>query len=361
MNENNLERWEHGSDFSWEFYQNKDINKNQLFDKSLILGTGRCALKLLISWGKSQKNWNRIWVPTYFCSEVIESIVSTGLRTEFYLDDPNNIFNLDEIDFRIGDVILINNLFGYRSQPLYDSLPRNFIQIIEDHSHDPWSDWSLNSEADWCFASLRKSLPISDGAILWSPQGHLLPSQPQLTSIHYLASLEKYIGMLLKSNYLTGLSVDKEHFREFLINGEKQIGSSEISGITNFSKNQMYKIPINLIREKKNRNYNVLYNQIQSIELFQVLEPTRSHNSIPFSVILYFNSSRNRDFFYNSLIKNGIYPAILWPMKKGQINHYTSANIDFSSKMLSIHCDYRYTDADMNRVAQNIFDIAERK
>ncbi len=360
MNADNLERWEHGSDFSCEYFQDKDIIKNQLFDKSLILGTGRCALKLLILWGISQNNWNRIWIPTYFCPEVIESIVSTGLRTEFYFDNPINVFNLDEIDYKIGDVILVNNLFGYRTQPLYDSLPRNCIQIIEDHSHDPWSDWSLNSEADWCFASLRKSLPISDGAILWSPQGHQLPAQPQISSNHYLASLEKYVGMLLKKNYENGMSVDKELYREFLINGEKRIGTSESSGITDFSRNQMYKIPISLIREKKIRNYTVLHNKIRSLEVFQLLEPSRSHNSCPFSVILYFNSSRNRDIFCNSLVKQKIYPAILWPILKGLINHFSSANINFINKMLSLHCDYRYTDEDMNRVAQNIINIAER-
>ncbi len=355
----NLERWEQGSDFSWDYFLEKDITTNQLFEKSLILGSGRCAVKLLISWGTNTHNWNRFWIPTYFCPEVTESIVSTGIRTEFYFDDPVNTFNINAIDFMTGDVILVNNLFGYRSKPLYHSIPRNDIQIIEDHSHDPWSDWSLNSEADWCFSSLRKSLPISDGAILWSPQGHQLPEQPKITSNHYFASLEKYVGMLLKTYYLKGMPVDKELYRGFLINGEKQIGASESSGITEFSKNQMYKIPIGLIREKKKHNFDVLHKQLERLGVFQLLEPSRSQNSVPYSVILYFKSSRYREFFFTSLIKKRIYPAILWPESKGQIHHFTAANIDFINKMISIHCDYRYTDEDMNRVAKNIIEIAE--
>jgi len=354
------ERWEIGSDFHWDFKNYSETIKDQLIAKSQLLGTGRYALKLIIDWGRRKYNWKRIWLPSYFCPEVIDSIITTGIKTEFYYDDPINGFNIYENNYEIGDVILVNNLFGLRSQPLYNSLKRSYIQIIEDHSHDPWSDWSLNSEADWCFASLRKSLPISDGAILWSPKGHQMPPWPQLSSNHYQASLEKFIGMVLKTNYLQGMSVDKEYYRDFLINGERRIGTSESSDITDFSKKQLSKIPIDFIREKKNQNRAILINQIRNLKIFQILESSQSPNSCPFSVILYFNTTRIKEFFFNSLLENKIYPAILWPIKEGLSKQIPSSNIDFSNKMFSLHCDYRYNAEDMSRISENIIRISKK-
>lgn len=351
--------WECGSDFH-TYFNFEDGNTIDAEKEKMFLGTGRYALRLIIDWGRSNYGWKRIFLPSYFCPDVIESVLSTGIITEFYYDDPVLGNNFQEGNYKSGDVILINNLFGYRSQPDYSSLPQNQIQIIEDHSHDPWSAWSINSRADWCFASLRKSFPVSDGAILWSPKSHQLPPYPKVTIDHYYTSLEKYTGMLLKAIYLLNMPVDKELFRSFIIKGEKQLGTTDISDITEFSKKQIFKIPVNLIRQRKNQNRLSLSKQIKNLNSFQILEPAQSENSCPFSVILCFNSARIRKIFLDSLTQNRIYPAILWPVKRELINDLPSSNSDFSEKMLSIHCDFRYSNQDMNRVGETIIKISDK-
>jgi hypothetical protein len=40
--------------------------------------------------------------------------------------------------------------------------------LVEDHSHDPFSPWAVGSSADYAFCSLRKTLPVPDGGLLWS-------------------------------------------------------------------------------------------------------------------------------------------------------------------------------------------------
>jgi len=354
MNILNSERWESGSDFHWYNDFDKENATNSFYNNNILLGTGRYALRLIIEWGRIKYNWRRIWIPSYFCPDVIESVLLTGIDTEFYYDDPIYGCNIYEAKYINGDVILVNNLFGYRSQPNYDSLPRSNIQIIEDHSHDPWSDWSINSSADWCFASLRKSIPVSDGAILWSPVRHQLPPQPQTITNHYQASLEKYVGMLLKAIYLQGDPVEKEYYRGFLTRGEKQLGISKISGITNFSRQQLFKIPIDFIRQRKNQNRDILIAKINNLKTFQILQPDQTPNCCPFSVILYFNTTRIRKIFFDSFVGNKIYPAILWPVKEELNNNLPASNINFSEKMLSLHCDFRYSSEDMNRIAEII-------
>jgi hypothetical protein len=68
------------------------------------------------------------------------------------------------------------NYFGLRTPPDLE-LPEG-VEVLEDHSHDPVSAWAEQSSADFCLASLRKTLPINDGGALWSPVGHRLPPAP---------------------------------------------------------------------------------------------------------------------------------------------------------------------------------------
>ena len=106
--------------------------------------------------------WKRLFVPEYFCYKVIGAIRTTGIELVFYPDyplaDDETIIN-HRSNFVEGDVILRMNYFGLRSRRDNSNLN---VTVIEDHSHDLFSEWALNSNADWCIASLRKSLPIPD-------------------------------------------------------------------------------------------------------------------------------------------------------------------------------------------------------
>ncbi len=79
---------------------------------------------------------------------------------------------------RAGDAILAVDYFGARHGAAWRAFQagRQDTLLIEDHSHDPQSTWATSSTADYAFASLRKTMPISDGAILWSPRGRALPA-----------------------------------------------------------------------------------------------------------------------------------------------------------------------------------------
>jgi hypothetical protein len=69
------------------------------------------------------------------------------------------------------DVVLAVNYFGIRSgEPWRRWHEKRSCFLLEDHSHDPVSGWALHSRADYAFSSLRKRMPVPDGAILWSPK-----------------------------------------------------------------------------------------------------------------------------------------------------------------------------------------------
>jgi hypothetical protein len=67
-------------------------------------------------------------------------------------------------------------------------------------------------------------------------------------------------------------------------------------------------------------------------------------------VVLVFDDPAVRDRCRTSLIPERIYPAVLWPLEAPVIPLPEDAVL-LSRRILSLHCDFRYTAEDMLRVA----------
>ena len=161
---------EFGSDFHYiDSFHKEGKRLCDYYTSANYYADGRQALIHLY---KSQ-GWERLWIPEYFCYDVIQSLKDAGLNLVFYTDLPDNSNDCDTLFaiqkkglFRHTDAVLRVNYFGMRSYRCTSELP---VAVVEDHTHDLLGDWSCKSTADWCVASLRKTLPIPEGGILWSP------------------------------------------------------------------------------------------------------------------------------------------------------------------------------------------------
>ncbi|HET9953251.1 MAG TPA: hypothetical protein VFQ61_02040, partial [Polyangiaceae bacterium] len=140
--------------------------------------SGRDALVALLQWAKPTLSLNRLWCPSYLCQPMLHAAKAADLSLVAYPDSPlSSRAETSRLELRSGDMVLAVGYFGLRG-PALRLPPRRSasIYVLEDHSHDPWSNWAAASKADFCFASLRKTLPIPDGAVLWSPRGWVGPS-----------------------------------------------------------------------------------------------------------------------------------------------------------------------------------------
>ena len=146
---------------------------------AVYYATGRHALIDLYR----QMGWKRLWVPEYFCYEVLGSVLREGVNVAFYTDYPT--FDEDEVvrdlPFEEGDALFRVNYFGLRSMRSNRVIK---VPVVEDHTHDLIGAWACSSDADWCIASLRKTLPLAEGGMLWSPQGYRLKNKPAESSLH---------------------------------------------------------------------------------------------------------------------------------------------------------------------------------
>lgn len=281
-----------------------------------------------------QNGWKCLWVPDYFCYEVLSSLKTNGLKLKFYSDfplakDENTILSLP---FEEGDALLRVNYFGLRSRRCNDGVP---VPVIEDHTHDLIGEWATKSEADWCIASLRKTMPIAEGGILWSPKGLELPLRPELTPGNESLASKRWSAMMNKSLYLEDRINDKSEFRAAMVLTEEKFDEMEISAIDNETKDYLFGFDISQWYELKKTNWNILHEAFSGS--MTILEP-EGLDCNPFSLTILLDSEAERNDFREYLINQSVYPAILWNVP----NNKTPEVLDFSRRMLSLHCDGRY-------------------
>ena len=291
------------------------------------------------------QGWERIWIPEYFCYDVISSLKEAGLNIVFYADHPGYGGDSQALEtiqkngyFKPTDAILRVNYFGTRADRSPEKL--SVAAVVEDHTHDLIGGWAMNSHADWCIASLRKTLPIPEGGILWSPVGLKLPEPPAKSDENERVAATRWEAMKLKAHYLAGENVEKASFRAGYVDTEPFFDTAPVCALDEGSKEYLRSFDIQDWYKRKRENWEIL-RDIKK-EGVRVLG-FENYGCYPFSLVLVFDFQTDRDKVRKALIENQIYPAILWNVPaptEGEI-------FKFSRGMLSIHCDARYTREDI--------------
>ena len=321
---------EFGSDFHYIPPIGGGNTLRDFFPSANYYADGRQAL---IDLYRSQ-GWQRLWVPEYFCYDVIASLKEAGLELAFYTDYPGNYDNDNLNDnFRAGDALLRVNYFGMRG---YRRTEKLMVPVVEDHTHDLIGDWAMKSTADWCVASLRKSLPVPEGGMLWSPMGLPLPKAPTVSDENEKIAAIRWEAMRLKACYLNGENVKKAAFRSGFVDTEEYFDRAEVCALDAESQKFLQLFDIRDWYKRKWDNWELL--QDIKKDGVRVLRP-ENRGCYPFSLILVFELEDERNRVRKALIERQVYPAILWsvpPSYYGEISQ-------MSGGMLSIHCDARYT------------------
>ena len=336
---------EFGSDFHFiNCSQDTNNNLQGFYPHANYYADGRQALIHLYH----SQGWQRLWVPEYFCYDVIASLKEAGMSIMFYQDWPDNHDDGNTLEniqrnghFRHTDAVLRVNYFGMRSRRRAEHL--SVAAVVEDHTHDLIGDWVVHSTADWCIASLRKTLPLPEGGMLWSPKGLPLPEAPERSAQNEEIADIRWKAMKLKAGYLAGEEIEKAAFREGLVNTEEYFDHAPVCSLDNASLAYLESFNVQEWYGRKRDNWNVLQ-EIRK-DGVHILRP-ESLGGYPFSLILLFDSIEERDRVRKALIEHQVYPAILWNIPAptdGEIFH-------FSRSMLSVHCDGRYSSDDIQQM-----------
>jgi len=321
-------------------------NLVQLSSTFTFYYSGRNAFLAVLNDIENKTTINKIWLPSYYCDTVINLINKNFKNVTYYDIDPFNFENeIDVTEFaNKEDIVILNNFWGLSTFKEYSNSKEKPI-IIEDHTHGWLSNQSLNSNANYCICSLRKTYPIPLGAIAWMPikNSKQTPYKKEIDTAINKAYLNFYTSMKLKRAFIKVKKNTKDEYLNLLNNGESIL-----------CKSNSYIKPNNELLDQINKyltcnpnlvkvnNFNQIINSIGKTTKFKIL---KREGFTPFGLLLLFKNEKLFISFKNWLISNNIYPAHLWPNTK------TESEWKY---LLNLHIDFRYNKEDISYLVEKI-------
>ena len=149
-----------------------------------------------------------------------------------------------------------------------------------------------------------------------------------------------------KAEYITGGREDKDYLKVF-DQAEELLESVSISPADERDMELAKKFDVKAIKTKRRANAEVLRRAFPDWLIFPTLAPTDIPMFVPVLV-----PDGKRDALRRYLIQNEIYCPIHWPVSEYHKLDERTAHI--YQNELSLVCDQRYTEEDMNRMVDMI-------
>ncbi|HEV2608919.1 MAG TPA: aminotransferase class I/II-fold pyridoxal phosphate-dependent enzyme [Noviherbaspirillum sp.] len=159
------------------FDRRKDKGIRSVLDagQAQLVTSGRVAIALALQQMNIQKG-DKVLVPAFHCSSMIEPVVWLGGKPTFYRINPDTSVNLDDIRSKIDGrtkVLMATNYFGFPQDlpKLRSFCDKHGIFLLEDCAHSFMGEIHgkpLGSYGDYAIASTMKFFPIYEGGCLVS-------------------------------------------------------------------------------------------------------------------------------------------------------------------------------------------------
>jgi hypothetical protein len=346
-----------------------------LYENYSFFRDGRQAIKAVLQNSGEIKD-RLCYLPSYLCDSIIQPFTEMNLNVNLFgHEDPlKPILDMDISN----SVILIIDYFGTESvsnKEIRELLDKDNIVIMDvTQSILDNNRFSVTHDCYYLVASLRKIFPIPDGGIVYHTNEKFAASD--IFPIDYESKLE---AMVLRYFYLNGIAVDNVpvhddqkldsvfeawytkkpegfkkrleavkrhylalHYEYELKKFQNQIIPQNIPAISLYI---LHNVSYPNIINKRAENLKFVYKNIIHKDLFVFnFEDIKS----PFLLPLKFKSEEERDFVKNSLIKDDIYPPIVWDIEEYVPSEYIYER-EFSKRMLTIPIDQRYTPYELSK------------
>jgi len=357
--------WEHGSDQPLvavdELLPAGGGTAMPWAPEGLSTSTGRDAVTLLLQFGRAELGWRRVWLPSYYCQSVVRSIVATGLDVAVYPSRPGLAdHGLVSLPAGPGDVLVTLGHFGLCRTPVPPPDVRASVVLVEDHSHDPWSPGAVESGADYCFASLRKTLPLPDGAVLWSPLRRPIPPPPARTAERMTASLQRLQAMAVKAAYLAGCGGGKQTYRALFASAEVWSRGGAPSAAAPYTTELLGRLPIQSWRRRRQENHASFLAALAALPgdgQVRALDSDAT-GTAPCLCVAVMASGARRDTVRAGLADRGVYAATHWSLDEPAVAGLSQADRDLSARIITLQCDARYDGDDMRAAARLLNEAA---
>lgn len=327
----------------------KEITWLPSVEDSSFTFSGRNAIDVAVRDILEERTINRVLVPSYCCVSMLQSFMDRGLKVEFYDVEYKSgafAYKLPAVDAQ--SVVLIMSYFGLRTEEAHRQiakLKRSGAVIVEDITHSLLSKEPASANSDYLVIALRKWFGIPTGGWIGKKKGRIA-EKPNADS--NCAVEEKIAGMKEKYDYLTGKIDNKENF--LLVNAKFDndlIHVDRMLKIDDMSMSIVAGIDIEKVIERRRKNVEALYMGLQELDGMVLTLPAVDLISDTPLFLPIFMKTDDRDALRKYLIGKGIYCPIHWPEVMG-------AGVGIRANELSLICDQRYNEGDMQAIVNAI-------
>ena len=316
----------------------------QIFDNNIQWYiSGRSALQAIIKdlrWAKT------VSMPAWCCDSMVKPFVDAGMKIKFYPVYPDHGLK-QEIDVD-ADVLFLMDYFGYTEERVNDH-----PCIIRDVTH---SFFSRNyDDADYYFGSLRKWCGICTGGFAWSKKKNRLYEGIK-NGFNYVSLRSE--AMDLKSSYInkktsiSGELVTDKHFLSIYEKAEQELDNIGIVAAPERDIELARMLDVDYIVSRRKENGRALMKAFPDMIVFPDLG---EHDCPMFVPILVPNGKR--DALRRYLIERDIYCPVHWPVSS--YHEADSKSAVLYNDCLSLVCDQRYKQEDINRIINTIYEFME--
>ncbi len=324
---------------------------------NIFYQSGRNAIEALMICIREKYGIQKILLPDYVCETVSDAVVRADMGYELYSVNDNFEIELYEIEKGVQDGIrclyivqYFGNKFSDQTVEAIAAWRRKGVVVVEDITMSIFSSDSMGiGIGDYILGSIRKWLPIPDGAFLSSKEGVL----PKQMTCSYVSKYTDYYRLVqtMKRMYVQGGFSDKKLKENYLTYYRKSIdelfSDYRIYPMSEFSMNYIKNYDMNKIVTKRIYNFDYLYDKIKGMEQIQV-KVKREADYVPLGMVIECN---DRDKLLGYLIEKNIYCNVHWRLKVSPQN----PNMEkLSTHIMTIPCDQRYGTAELDYIADTI-------
>ncbi len=328
-----------GSEF-WDIPSSE--KKNALFSHSVQwFLSGRSALRAIIS---ELKGCHSVAMPSWCCDSMIKPFTDAGIQVLFY-----PVWFQDGIRQEIDlscDALLIMDYFGYRRES--PELDGYHGVVIRDLTHSVFC--GEYTDADYYFGSLRKWCGFWTGGFAWSKSGkHFFVEDDEESDYVHIrkTAMEQKKDYIQRQTEEAGRINLNKDFLKLFESAEERLENTGVYSAADRDVLLTDKLDVKQIREKRRENATVLMGALSENLMF----PTMQESDCPLFVPVMIGDGK-RDRLKKYLISKQIYCPVHWPISELHRLEYNTKAI--YENELSLVCDQRYSQSDMERIIDEI-------
>lgn len=354
-----------------------------------LLSSGRSAyLNVWLTLRHAGRELDAVLLPSYLCYSILMPFRRMGIRVEYYRVDADlspDWKDLERKAEKLGGraAAVIVNYFGFPESGnadaarAIDRIRQTGMCVVYDATHSllnycPWpvEDSCLDSApvavplADVCITSLRKALPVVDGAaVVWlggaRPAPALRATAERIDS--YFSS--RALAMVLKASYVLDDCGIRQNYLNLYDQAEAALDGelSATGAMSGVSRSIIKRLDVERIRRARRENYAELVKELhgqgvrrgqEGIRLgFGLLFPELPDGVVPLGCPVV---ADERDALREHLATRGILTQVLWQSPPEVPREEFPESWLLSQRILVLPCDQRYSAQHMAEVARAV-------